>query len=82
MTGPLTISTRSADFQRTFVALRYFWGARGAALGDGLEQLGMPAAAADLLSALSHADRAQRAKALSVELGRLATALEQRSLLR
>jgi hypothetical protein len=82
MTGPLTISVRSADFQRAFVALRYFWGARGAALGDGFEQLGMHAAAADVLSALSHPERAQRAQALGVELGRLATALEQRSLLR
>jgi hypothetical protein len=82
MTGPLTNSARSADFQRAFVALRYFWGARGAALAEGLEQLGTQAAAADVMNALSHADRAERARALSVELGRLATALEQRSLLR
>jgi hypothetical protein len=82
MTGSLTISARSADFQRTFVALRYFFGARDAALGEGLEQIGTASAAADVLSALSHAERAERAKALSVELGRLATALEQRSLTR
>jgi hypothetical protein len=82
MNGSVTFSARSAEFQRAFVALRYFFGTRGAALGEGLEQTGTAAAAADVLSALSHTDRAERAKALSVELGRLATALEQRSLTR
>ena len=80
MNGSVTISPRSADFQRAFVALRYFFGARGAALGEGLERVGTQTATADVLSALSHADRGERAKALSVELGRLAAALEQRSL--
>jgi hypothetical protein len=82
MTGPVTTSARSPDFQRAFVALRYFWGARATALGEGLEQIGTHAAAADVMSGLSHAERAERARALSVELGRLASALEQRSLLR
>jgi hypothetical protein len=80
MNGPVTISPRSADFQRAFVALRYFFGARGAALGEGLEHVGTQTATADVLSALSHADRSERARALSAELGRLAAALEQRSL--
>lgn len=82
MTGSVTISARSADFQRAFVALRYFWGARGQALGEGLEQVGTQPPTADLVSALSRDERAERAQALGVELARLAAALEQRSLLR
>ncbi len=80
--GHVTISARSADFQRAFVALRYFWGARGQALGEGLEQVAAQPAAADLLTALSRDDRTERAQALGAELARLAAALEQRSLLR
>lgn len=82
MTGSVTLSARSADFQRAFVALRYFWGARGQALGEGLEQVGTQPAAADLVTALSRDERTERAQALGVELARLAAALEQRSLLR
>jgi hypothetical protein len=82
MTGSVTISARSADFQRAFVALRYFWGARDQTLGEGLEQVGTQPATADLVSALSRDERAERAQALGVELARLAAALEQRSLLR
>jgi hypothetical protein len=82
MTGSVTISARSADFQRTFVALRYFWGARGQALREGLEQVGTQPATADVVTGLSRAERAERANVLGVELARLAAALEQRSLLR
>jgi hypothetical protein len=82
MTGSVTISARSADFQRTFVALRYFWGARGQTLAEGLEQVGTQSATASLVTALSQQERAERAKALGAELARLATALDQRSLRR
>jgi len=34
MNGSVTISARSPDFQRAFVAMRYFWGMRGPALAD------------------------------------------------
>jgi hypothetical protein len=64
------------------VALRYFWGARGPALSEGLEQVGSQPATLDVITALSRDERAERAKALGVELARLAAALEQRSLLR
>ena len=64
------------------MALRYFWGARGQALGEGLEQVGTQPATADLVSLLSRDERAARAQALGVELARLAAALEQRSLVR
>lgn len=72
----------SADFQRAFLSMRYFWGARGAELSGALDAGATSSAAADLLQRLGHAERDQRATALAVELGRLATALEQRSLWR
>jgi hypothetical protein len=62
--------------------LRYFWGTRGQALSEGFEQVGSHPATADVITALCGEERAQRAKALSVELARLAAALEQRSLVR
>ncbi|HYP91409.1 MAG TPA: hypothetical protein VEQ59_24750 [Polyangiaceae bacterium] len=74
----MTISPRSADFQRAFVAMRYFWGARGAELGSGLDAAAVTPAAADVLTGLSHAEREVRARTLGVELGRLAAALDQR----
>ena len=64
------------------MALRYFFGARGQALGEGFEQVALQPAAADALSGLCHAQRDERAKALGAELGRVAAALEERSLLR
>ena len=64
------------------MALRYFWGVRGQALGEGLEQVGTQPATADVVAALSREERTERAKALGIELARLAAALEQRSLLR
>lgn len=74
--------TLSPDFQRAFLAMRYFWGARGLELGSGLESLGLTPAAADVLRGLSHSTREARATALASELGRLAAALDQRSLWR
>jgi hypothetical protein len=82
MNGSVTVSARSPDFQRCFVAMRYFWGARGPELGDPLDPVGITTAAADALSGLGHAERAERARALGVELGRLAAALDQRGLWR
>ena len=82
MHGSASTSARSPDFQRSFVAMRYFWGARGEGLVDALDVVGLLPAAADVLSGLCHADRAERAKALGAELGRLATALDERGLWR
>ena len=82
MTGSVTISARSPDFQRAFVAMRYFWGTRGPALADALEGVGVQAATADVLIGLCHVERTERAKALGAELGRLATALDARGLWR
>jgi hypothetical protein len=82
MPGSVTISVRSADFQRAFVAMRYFWGARGPSLGEPLEGLALTTAAADALRGLSHTERAERAKALSSQLARVAAALDQAGLWR
>jgi hypothetical protein len=82
MLGSVTLSVRSPDFQRAFVAMRYFWGARGAALEDALESAALQPATADTLRALHAPERAERARALGVELGRLAAALDQRGLWR
>ena len=82
MDAAVTVWARSADFQRSFVAMRYFWGVRGRELADPLEGPGLSPAAADLLAALCHAERAERAKALGAELGRLAAALDERGLWR
>jgi hypothetical protein len=82
MTASVTISARSADFQRAFVALRYFWGARDQALSEGFEHVARAPAASDMAAQLAHPDRVQRAQALAAELARVAAALEERSLLR
>jgi hypothetical protein len=82
MNGLVTSSPRSPDFQRAFVALRYFWGARGNQLSDGFGKLPLCHATADLLQQLSVEERSERARALGAELGRLAAALEQRSLVK
>jgi hypothetical protein len=82
MNGSVTISARSPDFQRAFVAMRYFWGMRGPALSDALEGFGVHVVTADVVSGLCHAERTERAKALGAELGRLATALDARGLWR
>jgi hypothetical protein len=80
MRGSVTISVRSSDFQRSFVAMRYYFGARGALLGDALEGLSLQPAAANALSGLNHGERSERAKALGVELARLSGALDERGL--
>ena len=82
MNGSVTISARSPDFQRSFVALCYYFGARGEALRAGLGQVQPHAATADLLGALGQAERDARAQALGAELGRLAAALDQRGLVK
>jgi len=82
MNGSVTVSLRSSDFQRSFVAMRYFWGARGAALADALDDVGLAPAAADVLAGLCHTQRAVRAQALGDELGRLSAALDERGLWR
>jgi hypothetical protein len=82
MAASVTISARSADFQRAFVALRYFWGARDQALSDGFEHVACAPAASSAVAQLAHPDRARRAQALAAELARIATALEERSLQR
>jgi hypothetical protein len=82
MNSAVTTWARSADFQRAFVAMRYFWGARGLELQSGLEGVGVSSAAADTLSGLSHVERRERAAKLGAELGRLASELDRRSLWR
>jgi hypothetical protein len=75
----VTFSARGPEYQRAFLALRYFWGARAEALRAGL---GQPAQAPvlDLLAALGDESREVRAQALAGELGRLAADLDQRGL--
>jgi hypothetical protein len=78
---PSEVETNAAlslhpDFQRAFLALRYFLGARGAEL---LAPLGSPTAEARaVLARLDHADRARRAEALALEVGQVLRALEAR----
>ncbi|RYZ03243.1 MAG: hypothetical protein EOO73_28580 [Myxococcales bacterium] len=78
----MTNPARSSDFQRAFLALRYFFGARGEALAEPLAAVGLKPASADTLRGLCHEERSERAQVLAVELGRLATALDERSLWR
>ena len=62
--------------------MRYYWGARGPGLSDALDGLSVQPATADVLAGLRHEDRAERARALGGELGRLAAALDERGLWR
>jgi hypothetical protein len=62
--------------------MRYYWGQRGPALADALDGVALAPAAAEVLTGLCHAERAERAKALGAELGRLASALDERGLWR
>jgi hypothetical protein len=64
------------------LGLRYFFGARGEALADAFADLPLQPAAADALRGLCDAQRAERAKTLAGELGRLSTALDERGLWR
>jgi hypothetical protein len=61
------------EFQRAFVALRYFLGARG---GDLAEPLGEATEGANVQRRLAHPDRERRAEALAAEIGRVVRALE------
>ena len=82
MNGSVTVLVRSADFQRSFLAMRYYWGVRGEELAAPLQGVDLRPAAADALSSLGQAERSERARALGNELGRLAAALDQRGLWR
>jgi hypothetical protein len=82
MHSSVTISARSVGFQRAFLALRYYFGARGPNLAEPLAGLGLSPACEETLQALCHAERGERAKGLAAELGRLATALDERGLWR
>jgi len=62
------------EFERAFVAVRYFLGARGGDLGAPLGE-GAPEAAATS-KRLANTDRQRRAEALAVEVGRVVRALE------
>lgn len=78
----MVFSPRSPDFQRAFLAMRYFWGTRGGDLADAFQELPLASAAAEVLSNLSHIERSERAQALGAELARLASALDERGLWR
>ncbi|MDF3067618.1 MAG: hypothetical protein K0R38_3219 [Polyangiaceae bacterium] len=82
MQSSVTISIRSSEFQRAFLALGYFFGARGPVLAEPLAGVGLQSTSADVLRGLCHEERSERAKTLAVELGRLATALDERGLWR
>jgi hypothetical protein len=64
------------EFQRAFVATRYFLGARGAGLAA---PLGNEAAAAAVEAKLADPDRARRAQVLASEVGLVVRALEARA---
>ena len=69
--------TFAPEFQRAFVAVRYFLGARGEGLA---EPLGASASAGAALEAtLAHPDRTHRAEVLAGEIGVLVRALEARA---
>jgi len=82
MNQVVTVSARSAEFQRAFVALRYFWGARGESLVAGFGSLQPQRQVSDLLSALGDASQQVRAQALGAELAGLAAVLEQKGLVK
>jgi hypothetical protein len=65
------------DFQRAFVAMRYFLGAREADLAGALPSVTADARA--VVERLEHADRARRAEALAVEVGHVVRSLGSRN---
>jgi hypothetical protein len=67
------VSDFPAEFQRAFVAVRYFLGAREGELGA---PLGAAPEAEAVARRLAHADRQKRAEALAAELGRVVRALD------
>jgi uncharacterized heparinase superfamily protein len=74
----VTPSRFEPDFERAFIALRYFVGARGDDLAAPLG--GESTVAAETLARLRHEDRQRRAEALAVEVGRVVRALDARTL--
>ncbi|HEV8548943.1 MAG TPA: hypothetical protein VGQ57_07945 [Polyangiaceae bacterium] len=62
-----------AEFQRAFVAVRYFLGAREEELGA---PLGSATEAQAVSRRLAQPDRQKRAEALAAELGRVVRALD------
>ena len=68
----------SPDFERAFVAVRYFLGARGVDVATPLRS--RTKVAEELCERLAHADRARRAETLAGEIGRVVRALEARVL--
>lgn len=78
MTSALSPASHLApEYQRAFVAVRYFLGARGEPLAA---PLGEGAAFAIALEAkLAHPDRTRRAEVLASEIGLVVRALEARA---
>ncbi len=74
----MTAARFEPDFERAFVALRYFVGARGDDLASPLGP--ESAVVAEALARLRHEDRQRRAEALAVEVGRVVRALDARTL--
>lgn len=72
------MSRMSPDFERAFVAVRYFLGARGVDLAAPLRS--RSSLAGELSERLAHADRAHRAETLAAEIGRVVRALEAKVL--
>lgn len=68
----------SPDFERAFVAVRYFLGARGVDLAAPLRSRSRTAD--ELCERLAHGDRARRAETLAGEVGRVVRALEAKVL--
>jgi hypothetical protein len=70
--------TLHPEFQRAFLALRYFLGARGAELAA---PLGTATPEAEsLLARLDHPDKTRRAEALAGEVGQVLRTLEARAI--
>jgi hypothetical protein len=73
----VTFSVRSPPFQSAFVALSYFWGARGQALQEAVPEAAQQPATRNLLKGLMHPERAERAAALAGALAQLSSELDQ-----
>jgi hypothetical protein len=69
--------THSPEFQRAFVAMRYFLGTRGADLAAPLGDAAVHGH--NLAERLAHADRQRRAEVLASEVGHVVRALEARA---
>ena len=77
MTAPQTTPAARQAYERAFVAMRYFLGARGPELENALEA---PCPEARSLARdLEHSDRQRRADVLASELGHVVRALEART---